>query len=106
MAPPQLAASVLTVFTSDVKCLRKGIIKTSKIGGAEPYTILLFGGIGVGKSLFLKLIANVLIGKDIDHYDFDILDDTNGHGGSSRAKVARLYELRSKNGRVVSASPF
>lgn len=105
MVPPQLAASVLTRFTSNVGCLRKGIIKTSKIGDAEPYTILLLGGIGVGKSLFLKLIANVLTGKDIDHYNFEILD-TNGHGGSSRAKVARLYKLRSKNGKAVSANPF
>jgi len=66
--------SVLTVFLSDVESLKKGTIKNK---ANKPYTTLLVGETGVGKSSVLKLIANVLTGRGIDHCDFDILDRTN-----------------------------
>ena len=69
------------------------------------YTILLIGETGVGKSSALEFIANVLTGKDIDHYDFEILDRTNEHGSLDnhpQTILARLYELTSNNGIVVS----
>jgi len=95
---------VLTVFTSDVESLRKGVIKTSK---NKAYTILLVGETGVGKSSVLEFIANKLLGKDPDHYDFKILDHTNEQGGldnQSQTNSARLYEFTSKNGIVVSSA--
>jgi len=79
-----------------VGSLKKGIIKTSNKANAL-YTILLVGETGVGKSSVLKLFANVLAGKDIDHCDFDILDPTTS---------TRLYEFKSKSGIVVSANVF
>jgi putative ribosome biogenesis GTPase RsgA len=94
-------------FSSDIESLKKGIIKTSK--NKVPYTILLIGETGVGKSSLLELIANVLHGNDVDHYDFDILDHTNEQGGSnnqSQTNSAQLYEFTSKNGVVVSAGCF
>ena len=72
-----------------------------------PYTVLLVGEIGVVKSSLLEFIANVLIARDIDHYDFEILDPTHEQGVSdnqSRTSSARLYELRSNNGIMVSAT--
>jgi predicted GTPase len=90
---------VLTVFSSDIDSLKKGIIKKSKNKANKPYTILLVGETGVGKSSVLEFIANVLLGNDIDHYDFDILDHTDNH---SQTNSARLYEFTSKNGIVVS----
>jgi hypothetical protein len=57
----------------------------------------------------LEFIANVLLGNDIDHYDFDILDRTNEQGGSdnqSQTNSVRLYEFTSKNGIVVSSGVF
>jgi len=57
----------------------------------------------------MEFIANVLIGKDIDHFDFDILDHTNEQGGSdnqSQTNSARLYEFTSSNGIVVSTGVF
>jgi septin family protein len=95
---------VLTPFSSSVESLKKGIITTSKIKANAPYTILLVGEIGVGKTSFCELIANVVAGNDVDHYNFDILDQTNERGGSnnqSQTNSARLYELTSKNGKVV-----
>ena len=83
----------------------QGIIKTRANPAKAPYTILLVGETGVGKSTLLELIANVLHGKDVDHYDFDTLDQTNERGGSSnqsQTNSARLYEFTSKNGVVVS----
>lgn len=80
----------------------QGIIKTR---AKAPYTILLVGETGVGKSTLLELIANVLHSKDVDHYDLDTLDHTNERGGSSnqsQTNSARLYEFTSKNGVVVS----
>jgi predicted GTPase len=94
------------VISSDVESLKQGIIKTSKNEGRAPYTILLVGETGVGKSSVLELIANVLIGN-AGHYDFDILDHTNEQGGSdnqSQTNSARLYEITSKNGIMVSPS--
>ena len=101
--------SVLTVFSSDVASLKKGIIKTSKNKANKPYTIVLVGETGVGKSSVLEFIANVLTGRDIDHCDFGILDRTNEQGGSenqSQTISARLYEFKSKNGIVVSDGAF
>ena len=89
--------------------LKKGIIKTSKNQIQAPYTILLVGETGVGKSSVLEFIANVLAGKSIDQYDFNILDRTNERGGSSsqsQTNSARLYDLASKNDMLVSASVF
>jgi len=53
----------------------------------------------------LELIANVLHGNDVDNYDFHILDHTNEQRRSnnqSQTNSARLYEITSKNGMVVS----
>jgi len=94
-------------LSSDVESLKEGIIKTSKNKAKAPYTILLVGESGVGKSSVLELIANVLTGNDIGHYNFNILDHANEQGGSnnqSQTNSARLYELTSKNGIVVGAS--
>jgi len=90
-----------------VQSLKQRIIKILKNTVQTPYTILLVGETGVGKSSFLEFIANVLIGRDIDHYDFEILDPTNEQGGSdnqSQTNSARLYELRGNDGIMVSAS--
>ena len=83
-----------------------GRIKTLKNVARAPYTILLVGETGVGKSLFLEYIANVLAGNDVDHGNFDILDHTNGRENQSRTNSAHLYQITSKNGMVVSASVF
>jgi len=104
-----VGVSVLTIFSSDVESLKKGIVKTSKNKVNAPYTILLVGESGVGKSSVLEFIANTLIGNDIDHYDFQILDHANEQGGSdnqSQTNSARMYELSSKNGIVVSVIVF
>ncbi|KAG8809632.1 hypothetical protein FRC17_003355 [Serendipita sp. 399] len=69
-----------------------------------PYTILIVGETGVGKSSVLELIANVIAGNDIDHYDFGILDHTNEQGGSgkgSQTNEARFYQFKSRNGVTV-----
>jgi len=97
------------ILSSDVESLQKGIIKTSKNKGKEPYTIILLGEAGVGKSSFLELIANAMIGKGIDHYNPDNLDDTNEQmqsrsNNQSQANSARLYELTSSNGILVSVA--
>ena len=87
--------------------LKQGIIKTPKNAANAPYTILLVGETGVGKSSVMELIANVLTGSDIDHYNFEILDRTNERGGSnnqSQTSSSRFYELTSRNGIAVSAN--
>lgn len=89
---------------SDVESLKGGVIKSSK---NAPYTILVLGETGVGKSLVLEFIANVLRGKDIDHYDLKILNHTNEQGGSSnqsQTNSAQLYEFKSRNGILVSTN--
>ena len=94
-------------LSSDIASLKRGFIKTSKDKAIAPYTILLVGETGVGKSSVLEYIANVLIGRDADDYDFEILDHTNEQGGSdnqSQTNSARLYELKSNNGLTVCAS--
>ena len=100
---------VLTVSPSDIESLKKGVVKTFKNRANAPYTILLVGETGVGKSSVLEFFANVLAGKDVDHYDFQILDHTNEEGGpdnQSQTNSARLYELRSNNGIIVRTSGF
>src|SRR5258706_16209987 len=97
------------VSSSDVESLKKGIIKTSKNRANRPYTILLVGETGVGKSSLLEYIANVLAGNEIDHYNFDILDRTNEQGGSndqSQTNTSRLYEFTRNNGTTASAVVF
>ena len=99
----------MTVFPSDVRSLKKGIIETSQNKGKAPYTILLLGENGVGKSSLVGFIANTLVGKGIDRYDFDVLDHTNEHDASSKqrqTKEAPTHKLESQNGIVVSASVF
>ena len=67
----------------------------------DPYTILPFGGVDVGKRSGLELIADVLNGGDIDYYDIEVLEPTNEQGGSSdqiQTKSARIYEITSSNG--------
>jgi hypothetical protein len=50
-----------------------------------------------GKSSLLKLIANVLSGNDIEHYDLNIVGE---------AESPYLYEIRSTNGILVGANIF
>ena len=98
---------VLTVFPSDVESLKNGFVKTSKNKANAPYTIFLVGDTGVGKTSLMELIANVLQGQSIDHYNFNIVDHSHGQDGpdnQSQAKEARVNEFTSKNGIVVSAS--
>jgi len=98
---------ILTAFYSDIESLKNGVINVSKNNAKAPYTILLVGEIGVGKSSVLELIANVLAGNDTDNYHFNILDRTNEQGGpsnQSQTNSARIYELKSKNGIVVSTN--
>ena len=98
-------ASVLTVDSSDVESLRKGIIKTLKHKAQAPYTILLIGETGTGKSTFVEFLDNVLTGKGVDRYEFKTLDYKNeqgGSGGQSQTNSARIYELSSVNGILVS----
>ena len=92
-------------MASDAASIKRAIIKTSKNEAQAPYNILLVGGTGVGKSSVLELIANVFAGNAIDNYNFDILDHTNeqdGPNNRSQTSSARLYEVTSKNGIVVS----
>lgn len=59
--------------------------------------------------MLLELVANVLHIDDVDHHDFDTLDHNNEQGGSknqSRTDCARVYELTSKNGIMVSVWLF
>ena len=96
---------VLTIFSSNIESLKNGIVNVSKNNVKAPYTILLVGETGVGKSSVLELIANVLAGNDTARYNFDVLDHTNEQGGptnQSQTNSARIYEFTSKNGVVVS----
>ena len=95
--------------SSSVDDLKHGIIKTSKDKAKPPYTVLLVGETGVGKSSALELIANVLTGKGIDHFDFEILHHTNEDSSLDshpQTNSARLYEVTSNNGIVVSTDVF
>ena len=91
-------ALFLTLFSSDVESLKKGIIKSSTNKAKASYTLLLVGESGAGR----ELIANVLVANGSDHYDFGILD----HNNQSQPDSARLYEFTSKNGVVVSVGIF
>lgn len=63
-----------------------------------PYTILI-GRIGVGKPFVMELIANVLHGNDVDHYNFDTIDPSNEFVGSpTRVSPLRTYEQKRHNG--------
>ena len=80
----------------------RAIIKTSNHEAQAPYTILLVGETGVGKSSVLEFIANVLAGNDIDNYNFDILDHTNELGSpnnQSQTNSARVYEQARHSGK-------
>ena len=93
------------MVSSDVKSLRKGVVKTSRHNAQAPYTILLVGETGTGKSTFLEFVANILTGNDVNHHEFKTLDPTNERGGSrgqSQTNSARVYELSSRNGISVS----
>ena len=83
----------------------QGIIKIETKGqGEAPYTTLLVGGTGVGKSSILELIANALDGTGPDHYNVDNVDNTNERDCShnqSQTNSARLYELTINNSIVV-----
>ena len=96
-------------MASDAESIKRAIIKTSKNEAQTPYTILLVGETGVGKSSVLEFIANVLAGNDIDNYNFDILDHTNELGSpnnQSQTNSARVYEFTSKHGTVVSLDSY
>jgi len=97
--------SPLTIFPSDVESLKKGIIKTSKNKVQAPYTILLVGETGVGKSAFMEFLANVLTGNDIDNYrsKIDRKNEQDGSENQSQTNSACLYKLTSNNGIGVSA---
>ena len=72
-----------------------------------PYTILLVGETGTGKSSILEFIGNVLKAKDADCFDLQILDYGNeqgGSGGHSQTNYARIYEFSSTNGILVSSN--
>lgn len=89
---------------NNVGDLRKGIIKTQKNRANQPYTILLVGETGVGKSSVLEFLANVLAGNPAFKYEFDIIEQENESGGSdsqSQTNEARLYDFESRNGQVV-----
>ena len=58
-------ALALTVVSSDVESLRKGIIKKSRNEAQTPNTNL-SGETGTGKFSIFKLIANTNIGDGID----------------------------------------
>jgi len=99
-------AFLLAIFSSDVESLKQGIIKTSRNKVHPVYTILLVGETGVGKSAFVELLANVLIGNDVDHYSIKTFDRDNEQNDSEmqrQTNSARLYEIKSNNGMVVSA---
>jgi energy-coupling factor transporter ATP-binding protein EcfA2 len=94
----------LTVSHSSVNFIERGIVKTAKNKANAPYTVLLVGETGVGKTSFLKFIANVLIGNNFDHYDLDILDYLpNKRGVIGQTVLSHFYEFTSVSGIVVSS---
>ena len=96
---------ILIVSSSDVKSLKMGIIKQTENGAKAPYTILLVGETGAGKSSLLEFIANVFSGKTLGNYDLDILDRNNEPDvpiNQSKTAFSCLYEFTSKNGVIVS----
>ena len=71
------------------------------------YNILLVGETDVGKTSLLKLIANVLLGNDSDHYDLDILDcPSKERGAVDLTASSHLYEITSVSGILVSSRVF
>ena len=86
--------------------LKNGIIKNRD---KVRHTILLVGEIGVGKSSFLELIANVLNGYGLDHYNLGILSHANEQAGPNNQRQtdsAHLYEFTSNNGMMVGPGAF
>jgi Cdc6-like AAA superfamily ATPase len=95
----------LTVSHSGVYFIERGIVKTAKNKANAPYTILLVGETGVGKTSFLKFIANVLHGNDFDHYDLDILRRLPYKGVVGQS-TTMIYEITSVSGISVSSRVF
>ena len=96
---------VLIVSPSDVESLKMGVIRRTENETKAPYTILLVGETGAGKSSLLVLIANILSGRTLGNYDLDILDRNNEldvPDHQSKTGFSRLYEFTSKNGVIVS----
>ena len=100
---------VLILSPSDVESLKMGIIRRTENEAKAPYTILVVGETGVGKTSFLEFIANVLSGRTLGKYNLGILDRKNEldvPAKQSKTKLCRLYEFTSKNGVVVSVGTF
>ena len=98
---------ILTVFFSGIDFLKHGVVKTAKNKANAPYTVLLVGETGVGKTSLLKFIANVLLGNNIDHYDLDILDHLpHEQCVVGQTASSHLYEITSVSGILVSFRVF
>ena len=88
-------------MSSDIVSLRRRVVKLSNDMGNMPYTILLVGETGFGRSLLIKFISNALLGNYIDHYDLDIINEGPPYVGM---ELPHLYEVTSNNGVLVSAN--
>jgi ABC-type multidrug transport system ATPase subunit len=97
---------VLTISLSGVNFIKRGVVKTAKNKANAPYTILLVGETGGGKTSFLRFIANVLHGNDFDHYDLDILRRLPNRQGAVGQSTTTLYEITSVSGILVSSRVF
>jgi len=97
---------VLTVLLSGANFLEHGIVRTAKNKANAPYTIVLVGETGVGKTSLLKFIANVLLGNDFDHYHLDILDRLPNKRVLGQTGSSHLYEITSVNGILVGSRFF
>ena len=83
-------------MSSDVDSLKRGIVKMTKNKANTPYTVLLVGETGVGKSSLVKFIANALHFYDPVIFVQGARDQDSPH----------LHEIASKNGVLVSANVF
>ena len=75
----------------------QNFVKRSKAN--KPYTILLVGGPGVGKTSFVRFIASAVLGTCIERYDVNIY----GRGPGERP---HLYEIMRQHDIWVSANAF